>query len=444
MVIGAGAAGMAAATRARRVDPLASITVLEAGEEYSRGTCSLPYYVSGEIASRDSLTGISRQSLADSRIELRLSTRATAIEPRERVVRVANGCIPYDRLIVSTGSKAKAVPLVGRANHPRLWTLRSIADADHIRLSLLPQGSPKVAVVGGGYLGLEMAEVLTRRGCRVTLFHRQNTLMRLWPVCHQSLLQELAKHLTVRTGTEVRLIDPDCRQSTVEFQNAQGQRCSEGFDAVVLASGIEPEASLLARAGARLGEHGGVLVDSRGETSLSSVFAAGDGVEMPGPRAGVRRWVPLATTAARLGRVCGENAAGGSLRLPPPLACIAVRLFDLQVAAVGHPQDWQDAEGHLVDFGSESLPFPLRQPARALFLTEPRGGPLLGAQFVGPDAAALANLASLALSQGLRLADLAELDTCYTPPVSGLWHPFYLVTRSTGGPQSIQLTGASR
>jgi pyruvate/2-oxoglutarate dehydrogenase complex dihydrolipoamide dehydrogenase (E3) component len=263
--------------------------------------------------------------------------------------------------------------------------------------------------------------------------------MRLAEPCHQALLIELARHgVEVRTNSEVRLIDADCRQRTVEFETSQ-KRQSEGFEAVLLASGIEPEAGLLVRAGARMGSLGGVLVDSRGETSLPGVLAAGDGVELPSQKGGASRFVPLATTAARLGRVCGENAAGGSVRMPRTHANIAVRLFSQQVAAVGHPADWAQAESHTIEwprrlgaaapFGSPNSTFPRRRAGRATFLTEQRSGLLLGAQFVAPEAAALADLASLAMSQEQTLSDLLSLDTSYTPPLSSLWHPFYLAAR---------------
>jgi NADPH-dependent 2,4-dienoyl-CoA reductase/sulfur reductase-like enzyme len=436
VVIGAGAAGMAAATRARRVDPHASVVVLESSSEYSRGTCSLPYYVSGQIEDASALIGVSRQSLSEQGIELRLQSPARAIDARQRAVETASGSLPYDRLIVSTGSRPRPVPLLGDRHHPRLWRLRSIADAEHIRQTMASLRPRTIAVVGGGYLGLEMAEVFSQLGCRVTLFHRQSTLMRLDPPCHQRLLEELEQHgVKVSTGSEVRLVDPDNRRQTIEVAGS-----SEGFDAVFLATGMEPEATLLQQAGARLGPNGGALVDARGETTLPGVFAAGDGVELPASRSGATRYVPLATSAARLGRICGENAAGGSLRLPAPLACIAVRLFSLQVAAVGHPCDWSQAESHTVDFGSCRAPFPRRRRGRATLFVEPRGGRLLGAQMVAPEACAMADLASLALRQELRLSDLLDLDACYTPPLSSLWHPFYLAARAA----QRQTAGAAR
>ncbi len=424
---------MAAATRARRIDSSAEITVLESTEEYSRATCSLPYYVSGEIAHRQALTGIARDTLDEARIDLRLNARVGKIAPGERHVYLQGGSrLAYDRLIVCTGSRPKRLPTTFQ-EHPRLWQMRSVAQADAVRIGLAEFKPQSLAVIGGGYLGLEMAEVLTELGLKVTVFHRQRTLMRLFPGCHESVLAELAAHgVQIRLEHEVTLVDPDSRERTVEFRDHGGHLRCEGFDAVLLASGVEPNSELLAGAGARTGPLGGVLVDGRGETSLSGIYAAGDGVEIPSQRGGLPRFVPLATSAARLGRVCGENAAGGSLRLPESQACLAIRLFALQVAAVGHPADWAQAETHTIDFGQASSRFPRRRSGRATFLCEPGGGRLLGAQFVAPEGAALADLASMALSQRLTLSQLQDLDACYTPPLASLWHPFYLAARQAG------------
>lgn len=432
VIIGGGTAGLAAATRASRINPSATITVLEAGDEFSRATCSLPYYVNQEILDREHLIGTTTERLAEQRILLKLGTKVQAIDSKKRCVLAENGAHPYDRLIVTTGSKLRPVPMTyPHQDHPRLWALRSLADADRLQAILRRARPRRVAVVGGGYLGLELTEVLTLAGCHVTLLHRGSTLMRLLPACHELVLSELQRRgVEVFTECEVTLIDPNSLQHTVEFQH-EGLRRSVGFEGVMLTPGILPNATLLAQIGARCGKAGGVLVDRRGSTSIDGIFAAGDGVELPGKVRGDSRYTPLATSAARLGRVCGENAAGGSSYLPEDRACISSRFFDLQISTVGHPEDWQDAQSTIVDFGSTYSPFLKRRPGRALMLTNPHNGRLVGAQFVAPEAAALADLASLALQQELTLAQLEDLDYCYTPPLSSLWHPFYLAARSS-------------
>ena len=427
VVIGAGAAGLAAATRARRVDPQARVTVLEATREFSRGTCSLPYFVSGELTSSEVLVGISADELRRRDIELSLENRVEAVDPLRRQLHTSRGRLDYDRLVVSLGSQSRTVST--GEQHARLWSLRTIADAERILESFREFSPRRVAIVGGGYLGLEMAEVFALKGCRPTVFHRQPTLMRLQPEAHDLVEQTTSEHgIELKLGCEVKRVEPGCRSRTVEFQTQEGRLEALGFDAVFLAPGVVPCADLLAKAGARLGENGGVLVDTRAETSLSGVYAAGDGVELPCSWGGRSRYIPLATVAARWGRVCGENAAGGSLRGQAALGCVSVRLFETEVASVGYPKDWTEAISVTLKLPGAS-PFPKRQRGCATFLVEPRTERLIGAQFIAPQASAWADLASVAMRNEMKITELAELDLSYTPALSNLWHPFLLVAR---------------
>lgn len=431
LVIGGGTAGMAAATRARRIDPSSSITVLEASQEFSRGSCSLPYYVGHEIVDSKYLIGTSIEHLKSLDISLKLDTQVRKIDSRKRELITNGRSYSYDRLIVSSGSCLKAVPIASSVlNHPRLWTLRTIADAQRIKDLLGRKPEQRVGIIGGGYLGLEMAEVLTNSGCKVSIFHRGQTLMRLDPTCHSLIATELSLHgISIHTECEVSLVEPREQNAVVEYKS-QGRRQTIAFDALLLTPGIRPKSELLAEAGARLGPWGAVIVDRRGYTSLDGILAAGDAIEQPGNHSGSSRYVPLASSAARLGRVCGENAAGGSSLYSPSTACISARIFGLQASTVGHPDDWENAVPYRVSFGSESPAFRRRGRGQAVFLVDPRTERLLGAQFVAPEASALADLASLALRQELMIRELEDLDFSYTPPLSSLWHPFYLAARS--------------
>lgn len=430
VVIGAGAAGLAAATRARRTDSHAKIVVLEASSEFSRGTCSLPYFLTGE-APRSALQSICEEELEQRAIELRLNTPALAVDPARKTVLTATKALSYDRLVVALGSRPKRLPVMGGdPQHPRLWGLRTIADAEKILAQLRRLSVRQVAVVGGGYVGLELTEALTKLNCQVTLFHRPSRLMRLHDFCHESLLERLqSRGVVVKLETTVSMLAPDSREQTLEYSEADGERRSAAFDAVCVCAGIEPISELLATAGARLGAHGGVVVNRRGETSLADIYAAGDGVELPASDGGPSRFVPLATAAARLGRVCGENAAGGSQRLGSVWGTLAVRLFDQQLGVVGQPQDWATADVHKIQWGQSESSFPARRASRAVLFSHRRTEKLLGGQMIGPSCGSMVDLLSLAVDRGMTLSELGEQEYSYNPPLSGLWHPFYLAAR---------------
>lgn len=418
---------MAAATRAKRVDPSARITVLEAGREIGRGTCSLPYFLSGELEEK-SLQARDLNDFEREGIEVRPATRATVIHPYQRKLESTTETFHYDRLIVSTGSRARCTRNLGLdPEAPGVWRLRTIADVRKIKQDLQQRRPRRVAVIGGGYVGLEAAEALCHLGVQVTLFHRDAAPARLAP----SLAEDLVR-LFLRQGVEIQLNSDvekiDLESGLLVARTPQGETRGQ-FDAFLTASGIEPETTLLKEAGASTGPSGAIKVNSRGETSLGNVYACGDGVEVPNPRGGVGRWVPLATTAARLGRVCGENAAGGSRRLGAIHGALAVRLFSKELGMVGLPQEWTDCRPIEVEWGGEGYPFPSRGPGRCLLFEDRKTGRFMGMQALAPQVSGLVDLASLCLEQELTVQEMQDLDCAYTPPLSALWHPFYLAAR---------------
>jgi NADPH-dependent 2,4-dienoyl-CoA reductase/sulfur reductase-like enzyme len=334
----------------------------------------------------------------------------------------------YDKLIVGTGSRAKSTERLGLdPKEPRVWQLRTVEDVRKIHRELETFSVRRVAVIGGGYVGLEAAEALCRRGLQVTIFHQNSTLVRLDDHLNCRLLRILSKE-----GVEV------CLDSKVErVELASGLLTSTSpdgpaqarFDAFLTSCGIEPEADLLIEAGARTGQSGAVMVSARGETGLNGVYACGDGVEVPNSRGGPGHWIPLATTAARLGRICGENAAGGSRRLGTTLAALAVRVFGLELGLVGLPQDWEACRKVRFEWGEPEHPFPRRRQGRGVLYVDRQRETLKGIQVLCPEASKLVDLAGLCVEQELTLSDLQDLDYCYNPPLSSLWHPFYLASR---------------
>ena len=417
---------MAAATRAQRVNPSAQVTVVEAGSEFSRGTCSLPYFLSGEIRDERLLWGTDRQTLSEQGIELKLQTRALRLQPTQKRLETTGQVYTYDKLIVGTGSRAKNTLNLDSAV-PRVWALRTVEDVRKIHREVATLSPRHVAVIGGGYVGLEAAEALCRLGLKVTLYHQSSTLVRLAPQLNECLVQTLkSRNIDVRLETTVKSVDA----TSGRLMSAGPQGAStEQYDAFLVADGIEPETTLLTEAGARTGRSGAVIVTSRGETGLHGVYACGDGVEIPNPRGGHGRWIPLATAAARLGRVCGENAAGGSRRLGTNLATLAVRVFELELGLVGLPQDWEDCRAVPFQWGDSDHPFPSRRPGQGVLYVDHKET-LKGIQVLAPEGSKLVDLASLCIEQELTLSDLQDLDCSYNPPLSSLWHPFYLASRA--------------
>jgi len=260
-------------------------------------------------------------------------------------------------------------------------------------------------------------------------------------------VRELLNQHSVSThlNQQVRqcLLDDDAVRLELDCLTT-GRTSTHRFDAVALATGIEPETTLLREAGARLGASGAVQVNSRGETSLSNVFACGDGVEVPNRDGGLGRWIPLATMAARLGRVCGENAANGSARLGNGVGALSLRLFDRQLGVLGQPRDWTDAHMTNFEWGRDEHPFARRRKGYGVLFSDPRTQKLKGLQAVGPEAGHLVDLVSLGLERGLTIEELQDQDFCYNPPLSGLWNPLYLASRKATHDQTASEGGFRR
>jgi NADPH-dependent 2,4-dienoyl-CoA reductase/sulfur reductase-like enzyme len=440
VVIGGGAAGMAAATRAKRVNPSAGVLILEAGREFARGTCSLPYLLSREISNPALLQGISPAELENRGIELRLETAAVRIRPLERRVDTTGETVTYDKLIVGLGSRPiSGKPLGFDPQHPRVWRLRTLTDVDKIDSVLGREEIARVAVIGGGYVGIEFAEALHRRGLTVTLFHQHEELMKLDPRLSSQVASLLERQgIELKLGQRVTGVKMDPRGGRLTTQDGE-----HSFHAFALALGVEPVTDILKQAGARTGVSGAVQVTSRGETTLSNVYACGDGVEIPDREGGQPRWIPLATTAARMGRVCGENAAGGSARLAANRGSLAVRLFDQQLGLVGQPRDWTESRSFKFQWGSIHTPFPRRRPGEGLFFFDPRTERVKGLQALGPEVVPLVDLVSLAVEKEMTVTEFQEQDFCYNPPLGSLWHPLYLASRLKSREESHGFQGFS-
>jgi len=426
VVIGAGAAGMAAATRARRTSPSARIVIVEATSEFARGTCSLPYFLSGEVSDRTALQGTTVERLAEQKLDLMLNTRVLSIQPHQRKVITERAVLEYDKLIVGTGSRPRTTLTTPSLPQPFVWTLRTISDVVRIDRMIRENYLSSAAVVGGGYVGLEFAEALTLRGLEVSLYHQEAQLMDLDSRLSELLVEQLkARGVEVHLNTEVSEVTAS---PSIHFSD----RAERGFQAVGLALGIEPEVELLREAGANLGQSGAVRVNSRGETSLSNIYACGDGVEVPHREGGRGRWLPLATTAARLGRVCGENAAGGSARLGACHGSLVVRLFGRQIGIVGGPRDWEECERLPFEWGSDNSPFPRRGRGTGLLFFHRRTKKLKGLQVFGPEVVSLVDVVSLGVEREMTVDDLEDQDYPYNPPLGGLWHPLYYAARTAG------------
>ncbi|MGH3671032.1 MAG: FAD-dependent oxidoreductase, partial [Pseudonocardiaceae bacterium] len=438
VVIGGGAAGMSAASAARRVDPAGEIVVLEATGHAAYGLCGIPYYLAGLIGRADELLSYPPAYFRERRrIDLRLHTRALALDPQRQVVHYRDtrqeGRLRYDRLVVAAGG-APVLPPVPGLDDDRVVTVRTLDDAITLR-SLLDAGRiARALVVGAGYVGLEMAEALHARRVAVTV---TEALPRVMPTLDEPVAALVADEVR-RHGVDLRL---GARFAGVT-RDEHGLIALIGGDAlpvdlVVLAIGVRPTADVAALAGARTGPGGALLVDEKMHTSLERVYAAGDCIAPQHLVLGRPAFVPLGPAGNKTGRVAGTVAAGGQARFRGVVGTAVVKVFGLGVARTGLTLAEAQAE-----FGPGAAATDIVGRSRAKYypgaepvtvrLVHDAGGRLLGAQMVSAgDVAKRIDVEAAAALMGVNLLDravwpaaveagLAQALSC-ADPVRAIW-----------------------
>jgi NADPH-dependent 2,4-dienoyl-CoA reductase/sulfur reductase-like enzyme/rhodanese-related sulfurtransferase len=437
VIVGGVAGGASAAARARRTNEHARITVIERGAHASFANCGLPYYVGGEITDRERLLVARPERFRDwLDVELRTGHEAIAIDPRNRrlVVRdLGTGrdeTLEWDRLILAPGARPLRPPVPG-AHAPNVFTLRDLHDADGLHAAVTG-GARRAVVVGAGYIGLELAEMLARRGLGVTLVERL-------PQVLQSLDPELASVVSDelrRRGVCVRL-----GQGLAGFELEGGLVRSvtmdhgEGVDAdlVVLALGVRPDLRLAEDAGLAIGPAGGIRVDEYMRTSAEGIYAVGDAVEYTHAVTTGPALVPLAGPATRAGRVAGEHAAtDAGPPMAPVLGTSIVRVFGVVAGSTGLTRRQAATAGLpvrelLVPGHDHATYYPGASPLVLKVLYHQEDGRLLGAQVVGRNGVdKRLDVLATAIGLGARADHLATLDLAYAPPFGAARDPIHV------------------
>lgn len=440
VVVGGGAAGMSAASAARRVDPDLEITVLESGPFPSYGVCGIPYYLSGVVPDARSLVSYPAAEFRERRrIDLRLETSVVSIDLMGRkVVTEASGQFEFDRMVLALGARP-IVPRIPGVDHPRVVTVRRLDDAIALRAKLADVR--RAVVVGAGYVGLEMAESLCESGIRVTVADRLPRVMSTLDVDVAAMVeQEVRRHAEVVLSSALTAIHARGDDLTVEFADR-----TFDTDLVVLALGVKPQTEMISGQLA-MTPAGALLVDSTMCTSVPDVFAAGDCVALPHRILRAPAYVPLGPAANKTGRVAGTVAAGGSASFGGIVGTAVAKVFDLTVAHTGLTLAEASMAGMAamatdVTAKSRAKYYPGAEPLRVRLVHTPTGR-VLGAQIVGRDGAAQRiDVIAAALHGGMTIDDVVALDLAYAPPYSPVYDP---ITQAAAAAQVAMAEAVSR
>ncbi|MEN8234591.1 MAG: FAD-dependent oxidoreductase [Actinomycetota bacterium] len=429
VVIGADAAGMTAASVARRRSRDLEVIAFEKSGFASYAACGEPYYVSGDIDPLDKLIARTPEQFARAGIDLRLHQEVTGIDLDRRTVELRNHAdgttseTGFDQLMYSTGATPFIPPIPG-TDLDGVYTLRTLDDADRLRdAATAAQG--KVVIVGGGYIGLEVAEAFHTRGWDVTVVEGLNAVLpRTLDMDLGEKVGEAAEKMGIKVHTGV-MVDRIEGTDRVTGVDCEGQTIPA--DVVVLAVGSRPVTALAVDAGIPVGPTGAVAVDDHQRTGVDGVWAAGDCAEARHRVTGEVVSYHLATIANKAGRVAGMNITGGDVAFPGTLGTAITRIHDLEIASTGVRLDDAAAAGidavdTTVNGRTAAHYMPESSPITVRLTTERGTSRLVGAQIVGgPGAGKRIDVFATAIWEGMTADGFEWVDLAYAPPFATVW-----------------------
>ncbi|MEZ4866569.1 MAG: FAD-dependent oxidoreductase [Caldilineaceae bacterium] len=439
VMIGGDAAGMSAASKIKRSLPDAEVIVFERSEHISYSACGMPYWIAGVIESDRKLMILTPERARERRgIDVRIGHEVTEIDPAAQTVtvrRLATGetlVQPYTKLVIATGASAARPPIPGLAL-PGVFTLRALADGQRIFRYIAEAQPTRAVIIGGGYIGVEVAEALRDRKLAVTLVEM---LPQLLPNFDAEMVEEVTAHIAeqgvqVLTEQRVNAITDAGDHLQVVLANGETLPC----ELVIVATGVRPNSELAAAAGLKLGKTGAIWVDAHMRTSDPHIYAAGDCVEHYHIVLGENAWIPLATSANKGGRIAGDNISGNPSTFPGIAGTAIVKVFDYTVATTGLTEAQARGSGKWGNEGERMAStvvsawekagyWPGAEKIKVKLVYTQESGRILGGQLVGKAGVnKRIDIIATALSVGMTVDTLGMLDLSYAPPYSPTYDP---------------------
>lgn len=431
LIIGGDAAGMSAASRAKRKKPRMDVTVLEQTDDVSYSACGMPYNIADPARDMDDLVVRNAHVFRDKQdIDLRTGHRVESVDPSEQTVagRTFDGKsfhLPYDKLLIATGA-SPIIPNLPGFDSPGVMGLKSLEDGRRIKRFIVAHHVRKVVIVGMGYIALEMCEALRARHMEITMVKpRPVFLPWMNPTLSSMVKDEIEAHgVVMYPGQEVKGIET----ADSDLRLICSDRLLEG-QMVIVATGIRPNSRLAEEAGLELGVKKAIAVDRTLLTSERNIYAAGDCADAYHVVTGRKTWVPLALRANRAGWAVADHVTGEEVRLQGIAGTAVFKVFELQVARTGLSLT-ESAE-----FGFDPVEVVIRSRTRAhghpgsspiavQMVGDRKSGKLLGVQMVAREGAAhRVNAPAVALHAGMTVEEFSQSDLAYAPPFGPVWDP---------------------
>ncbi|MGC9009585.1 MAG: FAD-dependent oxidoreductase [Sulfolobales archaeon] len=437
VVVGGGAAGASAASRAKRLDPSSEVILVEKSDMITHAPCGIPYYIENLVKERNDLITYTAEQFEKERgIKVYLNSEVIDIDVDKRSIEILkNGSrekITWDRLILATGAEPSKPPVPG-TDLDGVLTIHHPAEADYLRKKI--EGMRVVAVVGGGYIGIELAEALHQIGKKVLLFELTDQLL---PTSLDKDMASIVAEYMRSKGIELHLSEGlreiIGRERVEKLITEKGEYAVDG---VILATGVKPNNLLAKKIGLKLGVAGAVEVNEYMETNIPDIYAAGDLVEKYHKILKKKVWIPLAPTANKEGLVAGANAVKGRfLRFPGVVGTAVTKFFDLYIARTGISEREASennikVESRVIKVRTKAHYYPGGAEANIKILVESGSGRILGAQAIGRDpvVASYIDIMAIVIERGMSIEELFFSDLGYMPATAPVWHPLVVAAR---------------
>jgi NADPH-dependent 2,4-dienoyl-CoA reductase/sulfur reductase-like enzyme len=436
VVIGGNASGLAAASQARRINPDLNITVLESGKYISYSTCGLPYFISGYVKRAEDLLVYPKDFFEQKRnIKILMGHRVVGMDPSKKELLVSvghaqeNKIIEYDKLIISSGG-TNIIPDIPGIDSSNVFQFRNVSDAENLKDYIDSNNPKKAVVIGGGAIGMLLAEAFNQIGVKTTVVERKERIYNEFEYEISTILARKAEidGIDILTKTSITSINANSGQNTATIEDASGKKDLECV-LVMLATGISANTGFLTDTSIELGINGAIKVDNKLQSSHMNIYASGDCATIKNIVTGKQDYIPTANNAVKTGRIAGENAAGGNKVFNGSVGTVVDKVLDLEIASTGIGSKEAVSLGYdaikLIDgFSSHAGSVPGAKKIAIIIIVDTTSRRLLGAQMIGGEGVGKRiDVFATAITNEMTVDDIYMLDLSYAPAISTVWDP---------------------
>lgn len=438
IVIGGVAAGMSAASKLKRMDRDAEVVVYEKGGYLSYGACGLPYYVSGENDDYTKMIARTKEQFEEMGIQSHLYHEVVKVAPDKKQVMVKdllNNKLyidTYDKLMIATGTFSIVPPFPG-INLLNIHILKTLEHGIELKDIASSQDVKDIVVVGGGYIGIEVAEAMAHLGKNVRVIELADRILKTF----DQEITDLAEKELQKNGVQLNLGEKV--EGFIGTERVEGVKTDKGTykaDLVLLSIGVKPATKFLDGSGIALAENGAVIIDREMRTNVNDIYSAGDCAQVYHKVMEENTFIPLGTTANKCGRIAGANIAGSHTKYVGTLGSAAIKIFDLELGRTGLSE--YDAANLAIDYSTVFVQsadhpsyYPNQTPIWIKLICEKRSKRILGAQAIGNKGVVLRiDVFAVAIHNKMLADELGMVDLCYAPPFAGVWDAVHIASNA--------------